>query len=61
VLKEARMGIDAIQDQLQQIIAGATEEFGKLKSRIDGCEKEQVQMKIKQALLTLTYNILQKE
>jgi hypothetical protein len=50
VLKEARMGIDAIQDQLQQIIAGATEEFGTLKSRIDGGEKEQVQMKIKKAL-----------
>jgi hypothetical protein len=40
VLKEARMGIDAIQDQSQQIIARATEEFGKLKSRIKGCEKD---------------------
>jgi hypothetical protein len=60
VLKEARMGIDVIQDQSQQIIAGATEEFEKLKSRIDGCGKEQVQIKITQASLTLTYNTLQK-
>jgi hypothetical protein len=43
------MGIDAIQDQSQQIIAGATEEFGKLNTKIEGCEKEQVSMKIKQA------------
>jgi hypothetical protein len=43
------MGIDAIQDQSQQIIAGAMEEFEKLKSRIDGCEKEQTQARIKQA------------
>jgi hypothetical protein len=60
VLKEARMAIDAIQVQSQPIIAGATEELGKLKSWFDGCEKEQVQMKVKQASLTLTYNILQK-
>jgi hypothetical protein len=60
ILKEARMGIDAIQDQSQQIIAGAMEEFGKLNSRVEGCEKVQVSMKIKQALLTLTYNVLQK-
>jgi hypothetical protein len=60
VLKESRMGMDAIQDQSQQINAGAMEEFGKLKSRINGCEKEQMQMKIKQVSLTLTYNTLQK-
>jgi hypothetical protein len=60
VLKEARTGIDTIQDQSQQIIGGATEEFAKLKSRIKGCEYEQGQMKVKQASLTLTYNILQK-
>jgi hypothetical protein len=52
VFKEARTGIDAIQDQSQQIIAGATDEFGKLNSRIEGCEKEQAQLKIKQAYLT---------
>jgi hypothetical protein len=60
IVKEARMGIDAIQDQSQQIIAGATEEFANLKSRIEGCENEQGRKKIKQASLTLTYNILQK-
>jgi hypothetical protein len=60
VLQEAPMGIDAIQDQSQPIIAGATEEFGKLKSRIEGCEKEQLQLNIKQESLTLTYNTLQK-
>src|SRR6202158_3176919 len=41
VIKEARTGIDAIQEQSQQIIAGATEEFGKLKERIGACENEQ--------------------
>jgi transcription initiation factor TFIID subunit TAF12 len=60
ILKEARMGINAIQDQLQQIIAGATEEFGNLKSRIEQCENEQIQMKVKQASLTLTYQVMQK-
>jgi hypothetical protein len=60
MLKESRMGIDAIQDQSQQIIAGATEEFGNLKARIENCEKEQGQVKVKQALLTITYNVLQK-
>jgi chromosome segregation ATPase len=54
------MGIDDIQNQSQQIIAGATEEFANLKSRIEGCENKQGQMKIKQASLTLSYNILQK-
>jgi hypothetical protein len=37
VLKEARIGIDAIQDQSQQSIAGVTEEFEKQKSRINSC------------------------
>jgi hypothetical protein len=60
VLNEARMGINAIQDQSQQIVAGPTEEFGKLKSRIENCEKEQDQMKIKQSSLILTYSIIQK-
>jgi hypothetical protein len=60
LLKEVRMGIDAIQDQSQQIIARGTEELGKLKSRIDGCEKEQVQLNINQASLSLTYNTLQR-
>jgi hypothetical protein len=54
------MGIDAIQDQLQQIIAGAIEEFATLKARIENCEKEQGQVKIKQLSLTITYNVLQK-
>ena len=60
MLKEARTGIDAIQDQSQQIIAGATEEFGKIKNRIEGYEKEQTQLKIKQAALSMSYNMLQK-
>jgi hypothetical protein len=60
MLKEARMEIDAIQDQSQQIIAGATEEFANFKTRIENCEKEQGQVKVKQASLTITYNVLQK-
>jgi hypothetical protein len=54
------MGIDAIQDQSQKIIAGATEEFANLKARIKNCEKEQGQVKVKQASLTIIYNVLQK-
>jgi chromosome segregation ATPase len=60
VLKDARIGIDAIQDQSQQIIAGATEEFASLKSRIESCEKEQTQQTVKQASLTISYNTLQR-
>ena len=58
VIKETRTGIDAIQEQSQQIIAGATDEFNRLKIRIEDCEKEQAQLKIKQASLTTSYTIL---
>jgi hypothetical protein len=61
VLKEARMGIDAIQDQSQQIIAGATEEFTTLKSRVQNCETEQTNLKIKQASLTILQYFAKKD
>jgi patatin-like phospholipase/acyl hydrolase len=59
-LKEARTGIDAIQEQSQQIIAGATEEFGKIKARIESFEQKKTRKQIKQASLALTYNSLEK-
>ena len=60
VLREARTGIDAIQEQSQQIIAGATEEFNKLKERIQICETEQTQIKVHQTALKISYSAMSK-
>jgi hypothetical protein len=60
VLKKARTGIDAIEEQSQQIIARATEEFNKIMTRIESCEQEQTQLKVKQASLTIFYTTLHK-
>jgi hypothetical protein len=54
------MGIDTIQDQSQEIIAEGRNEFGTIKSRFEGYEEEDIQMKIKHVWLSLTYNALTK-